>query len=137
MTDWHIHAFVSVTCKNKFALQTQRGYFLLELNGSKHRVQQVENIININFALALFRTLLNPPPQRYRCWTFYYFHYEAKLCILQIVSGFPKKDTLSLLFFVFFNCSVKILTSVKTFLRIPDTYTHQIVRLSNAQFGLV
>ena len=51
----------SVTCKHKFVLQTLRGYFQLELNGSKHQVQRVESILNLSFAPALFRTLLITP----------------------------------------------------------------------------
>ena len=59
-----VHAFVSVTCKYKFALRTLQEYFLLRVNGSKYRVQRFESIINISFAAAaaLFRTLVNPSP---------------------------------------------------------------------------
>ena len=58
-TFFRVHAFVSNTCKYKFALQTLQEYFLLRVNGSKYRVQRFESIINISFAAAaaLFRTL--------------------------------------------------------------------------------
>ena len=64
------------------------------------------------------------------------FHYEAKLCILCIVSGFRNKDApfVSLLSF---DCSDKVLTCLKACLRNPGTYRPKIVRLSSAQFVVV
>ena len=50
-----------------------------------------------------------------------------------------QKDALFVLFcsFIFFDRSDKIFTFLKTCLRTPETFKHQIMRLSSAQFGLV
>ena len=66
-------------------------------------------------------------------------HYEAKLCILCIVSGFRNKDApiVLLLFFPLFDGSDKILTCLKTCLWNPRNIQTQNRLLSSAQFGLV
>ena len=66
-------------------------------------------------------------------------HYEAKLCFLRKVRGFRNKDVH---FFFFcsltsFDCYNTNLQCLKTCLSNPETYRHEIVRLSSAQFGLV
>ena len=66
-------------------------------------------------------------------------HYEAKLCILWIVSGFHNKNApfFFFCFFIFFDRSDKILACLKTCLWNAETYRHKNLRLSSAQFGLV
>ena len=65
------------------------------------------------------------------------FHYDAKMCVLIIASGFFNKTALFDFFILFFFHNDKVLTCLKTCLWFPVTYTHQIVRLSDAHFGLV
>ena len=55
--------------QKKFALQILLGYFQLEINGSKYRVQHVESIKNIIFSPAVFRTLLTHQLYRFRTGT--------------------------------------------------------------------
>ena len=70
---------------------------------------------------------------------FLFNHYEAKLCILFIVSGIYKKDAhfVLILFSTFLRSFRQYLTCLKTCLWNPGTYRLKIVRLSSAHFGLV
>ena len=66
-------------------------------------------------------------------------HYEGKLSICCIVSGFRNKDATFIFFcsLLSFDPSDKILTCSQTCLWNPGTYRQKIVRLSSEQFGLV
>ena len=106
MTGWRVEFFYSFWSKSNFLTQ----------------VVTLIVVLNKKFRFSKFQSNL--------CFWYIYnwLHYEAKQCILWMVSGFRNKDASSFFCsFISFDRSDKILTWLSTCLWNPETYRQKIV----------